>query len=90
MPSPNSTDLLKVHVRNRSRTLFEGDAVSVTSLNNTGVFDVLAQHANFITLINKYITIKKPDLKIETIEIEKGVLRVIENKVDIYLEINPT
>lgn len=86
MPNENSS-ILQVHARSRNRTHYNGPALVITSRNEYGPFDILPQHANFITVVVKYIKIKKPNNEWETLKIEKGVLKVVENTVDIYLEI---
>ena len=78
---------LNVVVRSRSKTYFEGLAKVVSSKNDTGVFDVLPHHANFITLVNKFVTVTLADGGEQKFEIDKGVMRVFEDKVDIYLTV---
>ena len=54
MDDPNNT-IFKLRVITPKQTLFEGDAVSISSVNSQGKFDILAQHANFITLVETRI-----------------------------------
>ena len=77
---------LNVVVRSRSKTYFEGLAKVVSSKNDTGVFDVLPHHANFITLVGRFVTVTLADGGEQKFEIDKGV-RVFEDKVDIYLTV---
>ena len=44
---------LNVKILSPTQTIFEGEALSVSSVNSTGKFDILPYHANFITLIQK-------------------------------------
>ena len=78
---------LNVFIRNKDRDIFSGRADTVTSLNDKGEFDILPYHANFISLINNYIYLNKGTEKEQKTLINKGVLRVKENKVDVFLEI---
>lgn len=75
----------KVKVTSPSKILYEGEAESVTSTNSKGLFDILAQHANFITLIeNKPIVIRtsgKPPL---TFTFPIAIIYTSQNKVNIY------
>ncbi len=64
---------------------FEGKAVSVSSQNQLGDFDILPQHTNFITLIYNYLTIVTPKKEIIKYNFKRGVLRVRKNKVEIFL-----
>lgn len=83
---------IRVKARSREAVIFEDDAVSVTSINDKGKFDVLPNHANFISIVKDYIIIRKQDGRDQKIEL-KGptVLKVWKNNVDIYLGLgNPS
>lgn len=79
--------VLDVNVKSKAKTLFEGGAHSVTSKNERGVFDILPFHTNFVTLITEYVIIDKGLKTEQSFKIEKGVLYVLSNKVDIYVGI---
>ena len=52
-------DMLTVAINSPEKVIWEGRALSVTSANSKGTFDVLPHHANFITIIeNKPIIIQ--------------------------------
>jgi F0F1-type ATP synthase epsilon subunit len=76
---------LFVTTHDRSGVLFKGNALTVSSYNQKGKFDVLKEHANFISLIQKEIIIVKPDGTQKTVTVGNGVMRVAGNIVDIYL-----
>ena len=81
---PN-TPVLNVIIRSKEKVLYDDSAYAVTSINDKGTFDILPKHENFITLIKGSITIHvTPKEKIQ-FQIENGLARVIENKVDIYV-----
>lgn len=44
---------LQVKVQNPRQILFNGEALSVSSADRKGKFDILPEHANFIALIDK-------------------------------------
>lgn len=73
-------------VKNRDRKLFEGDVDTITSYNKKGIFDILVDHANFISLIEKKIIIRKSGSQ-EEIVVENGLVKTIQNKIYIYLGI---
>lgn len=55
-------DYLKVKVLSPNQILFQGLALSISSKNSFGNFDILPYHANFITLVqNQPITIRIKD-----------------------------
>jgi len=67
---------------------FEGIVKSISALNQTGPFDVLAHHHNFITLLSPYILkIRTADNKERQIEITKGIMQVKDNDVIVFLDV---
>jgi len=80
-----NTKLLTVSVKGPKSEKFKGLALSVTSLNKEGKFDVLPYHMNFISLIREYVIIKTQDKKQITFPIETGVIKVFGDKVNILI-----
>jgi len=76
---------LDLMVRNRDDVIFEGKVDSITSYNAKGRFDVLPSHANFISLLEKYLIYKTSDGKENNIPINNGILKVSRNEVKVYL-----
>lgn len=76
----------KLLIRSREALLFEGDCETVTSFNDVGEFDVLEHHANFITMIKKFIVINKGEEDQKKISIEKGVLTANEDLVQVFIQ----
>lgn len=81
-------DQLRVRVSRATERIWEGDALSVSSTNSHGAFDVLPQHANFVTLI------KNADVLVEdarggkhTFTFRQCVLHVHMNTVNVYADI---
>ena len=81
-------------VASREGVLFEGDVTAISSFNEKGKFDVLASHANFISLIKQGLIIrevgdinsKNPKNQIiKEIKFGTALLRVKENKVEVYI-----
>lgn len=80
--------LLDVKIRSYQKTLFQGKLRAVSSQNDRGPFDVLPQHANFISLIKKEIILHQPNKTKKTLRIDSGLLQVWENQVSIYLKVD--
>lgn len=78
---------LTIIIHDLSKIVFEGEAYAVSSTNESGPFDILASHTNFITLIKEYITITLPDRQKKEIKIDSGVLKNIGNRVEVFLGI---
>lgn len=77
--------LLSVTVKGPSKQEFKGEAVSVTSLNKKGKFDVLPFHINFISLIKEYVIIIQKDKKKITFPLQSGIMKVYEDNVNILI-----
>lgn len=86
-PSDKTDQPLFLKVRTREDVLYDGEVDSLTSVNEEGRFDVLKRHANFTSLIKDYIIIR--DLKggKREIKIGQGIMKILDNKVSVYLGI---
>lgn len=82
-----SNTALLVTVKSKDSTLYSGPAATVTSTNDRGIFDILPFHTNFITLINKYVILDKGLSSEKRFDLEKGVMYVMANKIDVYVGI---
>jgi len=78
---------LHVLIQNPESTLFQGNALAISSVNTNGPFDILPLHANFICMIQDSVTIYETQKKIRKIPLERGILKVFENNVTIFLGI---
>ena len=87
----NAKEQLKVHliVRNRDKILFDEDIKAITSINDKGIFDILPEHANFMSLIQKYILIHKLDGTKQRMDINNGVLKIRGSLINCYVDILP-
>ena len=82
MDIPNS---LFVMVRSRDKTFFNNRVKAISSFNEKGPFDILPQHANFISIIKDSVILHKETGEKEEIKIDGGVVRVFENHVNIFI-----
>lgn len=85
---PIVKDTISVIIRNRKGIVLEEEVKAVTSFNEKGVFDVLPEHANFISIIKDNLTIHKKGGEKKEIKINQGILKVYENEINIYLDIS--
>lgn len=68
--------------------VFEGDVFSVSSKNLSGKFDILPQHANFITLIeNEPINIILPNREKKSFNFPFAIVYNSKSFVRIYTDI---
>jgi F0F1-type ATP synthase epsilon subunit len=75
-------------ILSREGIVFQDKVASITSYNASGRFDILAQHANFISLITTEIIVTKKDRSQTKYQISNALIKVVENKVKIYLGID--
>lgn len=79
--------LFSLSVRDREKIIFDGEVLSVSSKNSSGNFDILGYHANFISLIDKILTIRDATGVVTEIAVGKGVVRVRDNKIEVFVGI---
>jgi len=78
---------LDVTVLNPEKIIFDGKAMAISSVNKNGIFDILPFHANFISIIKESVTIYETQEKQQKISLEKGIVKVFENHVIVFLGI---
>lgn len=82
-----ATRLLQVKVLSPKDTLYDGPALAVSSKNTSGKFDMLPEHANFVTFIeNDPITITTPENKKLTFKFPMGIIYITKDNVTIYTQ----
>jgi F-type H+-transporting ATPase subunit epsilon len=82
----NPTFHLKIVSPNE--VLYEGEVRSVSSANSVGPFDILREHANFITIVeNKPLSIIQADGQKKQFTYSIAIIYAVSNQVRIYTEI---
>lgn len=69
------------------KVYFEGKAHSISALNDTGPFDILPGHHNFLTMLLSGPLIIKTPYDTQTINIARGLMHVKSNSVVVYLDV---
>jgi F0F1-type ATP synthase epsilon subunit len=82
---PENRSSFSLVVRDREDIVYEGRVSSLTSVNNKGQFDVLPNHANFISIIIDRLIIRDEENKEHDIKIDNGILRIKNNNVQVFL-----
>lgn len=82
---------LHVRIISPQQLILDTEAQSVSSKNSQGLFDILSQHANFITVVeNEPIVVRlasrsgQPKQKPLTFKFPLAIILTTENKVNIY------
>ena len=78
---------INVKVRDADAMLFEGEVDRISSFNEVGRFDIFPMHANFISIIQKELTLFKGHEKLKELKIEQAILKIKQDSATIYLGI---
>ena len=75
--------VLAVKIHSPSGTIWEGAADSVSSVNLKGPFDILPEHARFITVLEKQEIEVRIGQETKKFPVDRGVMSVIDNTVSV-------
>lgn len=79
-----------VRILSPQKLYLDTDCVSISSENLKGKFDILASHANFITMVEKHdIVVRIKDQKPLVYKFPMAIIMTRENRVDIFTYIQP-
>jgi F-type H+-transporting ATPase subunit epsilon len=80
---------LHVQVLSPHGLIWEGEARSVSSTNSQGPFDLLPQHAHFISLIERQpITAVTTEGEVQVFTYQSAVVRLYDDIITIYADIS--
>lgn len=80
-------ELLNVLIMSPEKTLFQGDAITVTCTSPVGEFDVLPEHSFFMSIINTQVVVRTPDHHKKSIHINQAILQVSHDQVVILIDV---
>lgn len=69
------------------KVYFDGLANSISAINDTGPFDILPRHHNFMTLLSPCDIIVRTDRGEEKIPITRGIMHVKADRVIVFLDV---
>lgn len=81
----NNTPRLRVKVISPSQIYYEGPAVSVSARNKVGPFDILADHANFFSLLIKGDIVINTGTQQLTFPINDGIVKATTNNITLFI-----
>jgi F0F1-type ATP synthase epsilon subunit len=82
------TDLFYLKVYSPFKVYYEDNVNSISAINDTGPFDILAHHHNFITLLNSCNLVIRTVGKEDTIIIiSRGIMQVKTDRVIVFLDV---
>lgn len=79
----------KMHVKVYApfKTYFNGIADSISAENDTGPFDILPKHHNFMTLLTPCDIVVRSEQGEETVAINRGIMHVKADRVIVFLDV---
>lgn len=80
-------DVLQVRINSPEKLLWEGEAISVSSKNSQGPFDILPYHTNFVTILEDVVIKVNTGHEIKDFTFPHSVMYVHSNRVYIYTNI---
>lgn len=84
----SSAPSLHVKIHAPFKVYFDGQATSVSATNETGPFDILPHHHNFITLLGACDLIVRPvQGSNQTIRISGGIMHVKQDNIVVFLDV---
>jgi len=87
-PSAPATQTMHVKIYAPFKVYYDGMAASVSAENDTGPFDVLGHHKNFITLLKPCtVTVRMPGRPDYEIPVTRGVMHVKADMATIFLDV---
>jgi len=82
-----ATQLLQAKVFSPFEVYYEGPVSSLTATSAKGVFDVLFDHANFISLLSPGPVVLHTPYGERAIKINRGILKVHNNYVVLFANV---
>ena len=86
--TPSDKPSMAVKVYAPFQVYFEGDAYSVSAVNDTGPFDILPRHRNFLCmLVPCQLTIQPVTGDKKTIKIHRALMHVKADRVVVFMDV---
>ena len=78
------TNILTVTINSPKNNIWEGKAFTVSSENLQGKFDILPQHANFMTIVENHPIVVRTPVEELTYTFHQSLIYTHDNYVYIY------
>jgi F0F1-type ATP synthase epsilon subunit len=82
-----SSDTMHVKVYAPFKVYFDGEAESISAVNDTGPFDILPRHHNFMTLLNACDIVVRTERGEEKVSITRGIMHVKADQIVVFLDV---
>ena len=87
--STSTLPTLQIKIMSPDEVVWVGEAISISSENSTGSFDILPGHAHFVTLANQNapVTVRTKEKEAKEFFYTTTILAVRDDIVSIYVDI---
>jgi len=79
--------IMSVKVFAPFKVYFQGEAYSISAINESGPFDILPRHHNFLCMLVPCDLVIETPKETETIKISRALMHVKSEKVTVYLDV---
>lgn len=80
--------IMHIKIYSPFKTYFDDNALSISAVNDTGPFDILPHHHNFMTLLNQgIIQVQTSRGDQQQFNITRGVMHVKADAVIVFLDV---
>lgn len=90
-PSPvksgDTKPTMHIKVYSPFKVYFDSDGDSISAVNETGPFDILPRHHNFMTLINPCDLVIRQNAQEQRFRISRGIMHVKADQVIVFLDV---
>jgi F0F1-type ATP synthase epsilon subunit len=83
----NSIPMMAVKVYAPFKVYYEGKAVSLTAENETGPFDILPKHHNFLCMLIPCELIITTPFDVQKVKISRALMHVKSEKVTVFVDV---
>lgn len=85
--APSGKPTMAVKIYAPFQVFYEGEAESITALNETGPFDILPRHHNFLCMLLPCVIHVKTSYDEKLIKVERALMHVKADKVVIFVDV---
>jgi F0F1-type ATP synthase epsilon subunit len=86
-PTAGGKPIMHIKIYSPFKTYFDQDGYSITGVNNTGPFDILPHHHNFMTLLDASELLIRTPVGEQRIRIARGIMHVKSDQVIVFLDV---
>lgn len=83
----NGQPTMAIKVYAPFKVYYEGKALSITAVNETGPFDVLPHHHNFLCMLVPCELIIKTPFEVKKVKISRALMHVKAEKVTVFVDV---